>query len=176
MTDTNENFATRLFGIIKDVSRDRDFGFVSNVLGVKGDTFLHCTDFGSRNDKVPDIGTWVEYEFQESPKGPRAVLAVPCSMEPEDRMKRLLAQYGHAMQTNHGSLRLDGLTQDEGRRLKDRRVISLLDYYACMSENGLRGAANAHGVDFVWGKQLEIATAIVAAIRAKEDESDGQQR
>ena len=161
---SSETESNRLVGIIRDVGANRNFGFVTNVKFVQGDTFVHLSGFNKRPNEFPPLGTWIEYDFEMGPKGPRALNAAISELGPTKRMRRLLLQYGKSMETNHGSLRLDGLTQMESRDLKDRGIISPKDYYAAMSENGLKQVALRWEVEYRPGHQLETAAAIVSAI------------
>ncbi len=83
-------------------------------------------------------------------------------------MHRLRAQYGRAMLNNVGSLRLDGLTMSEAKDILSLGLMTLQEYYARMSENGLKEVARHKNVEFIPGQQLEVAAAIVAAIEAEE--------
>ena len=48
----NTDQATRMYGIIKHVSEGHDFGFVTNVMHVDGDTFLVVPFAGSGSECV----------------------------------------------------------------------------------------------------------------------------
>ena len=170
MTDSHDINTMPMYGIITMVASTGHYAFVTNVLNVDGDTYVDCGALQRSNGTVPEIGMWVAYEFMNDSRGPRACNARPCELSLEDRMARLLRQYGKAMLNNHSSLRLDGLTQKESKRLVRRGVISRVDYYACMSENGLKEAARYWNVEYVPGRQLEAAQAIVVAIEADEHE------
>ena len=164
----NAGTTMRMYGIIKMASEKADWGFVSNVMHVDGDTFLHCSDFGTQADMVPGAGTWVEYDFDIGPKGPRATKACACELTQEELMDRLLDQYGEAMKNNVMSLRLDGLTMQEAKDMLLYGRIGRQEYYARMSENGLKEVARHHQVPYVPGRQMDVAAAIVASIEARE--------
>jgi hypothetical protein len=160
----NTSHNPRMVGLIKHVSSNGSYCFVSNVMAVDGDTFLLRTRYSNGDGELPTVGTWVEYDFKIGPRGPVASNATICTLETEAMMERLLSQYGHSMQTNYGSLRLDALTRLEALGMLNRRLISHVEYYSRMSENGLKEAARHRGVSYTPGRQLAVATAIVAAM------------
>ena len=156
-----------MIGLLAAVSSKGDYGFVTNVAEMSGDTFLHISNL-RHGGSLPEVGAWIEYRYVKSSRGHKALEAVVCELDEAARMDRLLQQYGPAMKTNHGAQRLDGLTQLEAKQLKNRGIITRVDYYACMSECGIKEVAKHKKVEYQPGQRLETARMIVEALDKAE--------
>ena len=167
----NQQTIDRLVGVVRHLDPNGVYCHVTNVAMVDGHTWLRNQDYLPSDQRLPRIGDWVEYDLVDHPRGPRAANAVPCSLGIDEKMRRLLRQYGDAMLDNHGSLRLDGLTRLESKEFKERGIIGLRDYYACMSENGLRQVAIRWRVDYEAGDRIKVARRIVDAIERNDTET-----
>ena len=120
-----------------------------------------------------DIGTWMSFELDPNNHGhdkPRAINAHALEVTQEDLMERLRQRYNcvGSMNKNYGSLRLDGLSMQEAKKIAKCGAMSDEAYYAFMSENGLRSTSKSYDVEFNPGDRLETARRIVEAIERKE--------
>ena len=159
----------RVVGMIKAMV-DGEYGFISTSAWPQRDVFFHrSTCESGLFDDLSGLD-WVEFELHESKKGPdareaRLVSRFEASLE--QRVERGRSRYTGAMAAgrNPGSLRLDGLTRVEAKNMEKRGLMSQRDFYAFMSEHGIRQVARQAGITFERGSRLALVEAIVESKR-----------
>ena len=154
--------ANRSCGVIKAV-RQGEFCLVSSADYPEQDVLFRRPDCASAcfDDLCP--GDWVEFRVSEGPNGLNADDLKRHGATLAERIARGRSRYSGAMKAgrNPGSLRLDGLTMGEAKRMRKAGHLSQIDYFACMSGNGLRATASHFGVAFEDGERIGAVREIV---------------
>lgn len=60
-------------GIVKFFNDKKGFGFAEGVEGEKRDIFLHYSKIDMAGHKTLQDGQSIEFEIEETPKGPQAI-------------------------------------------------------------------------------------------------------
>lgn len=161
--------------MVRHVGPNLDYCFLSapERRDTSGSVFLHFRDAVGAAPGDFRVGGWIAYKIRPSQRKPgkfEAFGARPVDAPTiEELVRRLEGQYGGSC-SDPASFRLDGLTQPEAKKLHRSGSMPDLEYYASMSQNGLKGMLGQSGmaVGSAAGRAALVAAAM-DSIRRKGD-------
>lgn len=162
-----------VLGVVRNVSDRGDYCFLSapKEREASGRVFLHFRDAVGAAAVDFRVCGWIAYKIRPSQRKPGNVEAFDArpvdAPTIEELVQRLEGQYGSTC-SDPASFRLDGLTRDEAKKLHNKREMPDLEYYASMSQNGLKGMLGQSGVaSGSAAGRAELVAAAMESIRRK---------